>query len=273
MSDRRRFGFLRPKERAYLSEEGHFLGRVDEESPKRPEQTKTRIKNEVVANLDEVISDFRRDLLAVSNFQRAATLHEQFVFENTTLNFSKSELEALKKQIDGLIEQAEDHPFSAEREELQDALESLHGMTNLENLAESDDPPTPEELEEEYHRRKEMNRHLNTVLSKEGLPKILSEIGNSGKCELSGRRINGEGEWWAQVASRELVPELATKDEDTVGPDQYELTDKGEAVLECWEELQQTKTIQIKSDLRPEQSMRGLVLETLSEHFPENYGS
>ncbi|WP_353634662.1 hypothetical protein ABSL23_03065 [Halobacterium sp. NMX12-1] len=272
MSDRsRKFGFLRPKERAYLYEQDHYLGTVDGEGPEQPANTKSRIKNEVVANLDDVISDFRRDLLAVSNFQRAATLHDQFVYENTTLSFSKSELESLKRQIEGMIEQAEDHPVSAEREELGGVLELMYGTVDLEDPAESDNPPDAEELEELYSRRQELSQHLYTVLSKEGLPEILAHIGNHGKCELSGRRINGEGEWWAQVASRELVPELATKDEETVGAAQYELTDDGEAVLECWEGLQETKTIQIQSDLRPDESTRKIVLQTLAEHFPKNY--
>lgn len=273
MSDRSRdFGFLRSKERAYLNEQGHYISRFDSEGPKRPAQTKSRIKNEVVKDFNEVIDDFNRDLMAISNFQRReATVQEQFVWEGATLEIAKPELKSLKRTVDRLIEQAETHPISSEREELQEVLNRLYEGTDLELPSEVDQNPSPEELEQLYHRRKEMNKSLKTVLSKEGLPEILLYIGKRGKCELSGRRINGEGEWWAQVASRELVPELATKDEDTVGPDQYELTDKGEAVLECWKELQETKTIEIKSDLRPDQTTRQIVLETLAEHFPENY--
>jgi len=273
MTDRSTFGFLRPKERAYLSGEGYYPARIDEEPPKRPEQTKTRIKNEVVENLDEAIQTFRRDLLAASNFQRReSSINEQFVWEVTTLESSKSELEDLKSQIEGLIEQAESHPVSAEREELQEELDTLYGTADLNDTTDSARDMDPEELEELYHRRKEMNQHLNTVLSKEGLPEILSYLGENGKTDLSNRKINGEGEWWAQVATRVLVPELATKDEDTVGASKYELTEKGKAVLECWKHLQNTKTVQIKNDLRPEQTTREIVLETLAEHFPENYG-
>lgn len=273
MSDRSRdFGFLRPKERAYLSEQEHYLGRIDEESPKRPAQTKSRIKNEVVKNLDQAIDDFARDLMAVSNFQRReSTVQEQFVWEGATLEFAKPELERLKRTIDRLLEQAESLPVSSERKELQEVLNRLYEGTDLEHPSKSDKNLSPEELEELYHRQREMNKHLKTVLSKEELPEILSYIGEHGKCELSGRTIGENGEPWPQVASRELVPELATKDDTWGDHKEYELTEKGEAVLECWEELQQTKTIQIQSDLRPEQTPREVVLKTLAEHFPKNY--
>lgn len=273
MSDRSRdFGFLRPKERAYLSENDHYFGRIDEEGPERPAQTKSRIKNEVVEKFDQVIDDFTRDLMAVLSFQRKeTTIQDQFKWEAATLEITKPELERLKKKIENLIEQAESHPVSSERKELQDILNVLYEGAGLEYPSKSEKNLSPEELEELYFRQREMNQHLKTVLSKEGLPKILSYIGKKGKCGLSGKTIGENGESWAQVASRELVPELATKDDTWERQKQYELTKKGKAVLECWEELKQSKTIQIKSEFQPGRSARELVLETLAEHFPENY--
>jgi hypothetical protein len=223
-----------------------------------------RIKNEVCKNLDDIIRQFRRDLLAVSDYRRQSEIRDQIKWE-TTLEFSKTELEDLRRLIDGLIQQAESHPVSSEREEIKSVFDSFFNLNEIQNLDE-------EELEKEFKARKDLNENLAKVLSKEGLPEILSHIDERGKDSLPSKRIDGEGEWWAQVASRVLVEnDLASKDEDVAGDAQYEITEKGRVVLECWEELQQTDTIQIKSDLQPESSMREIVLETLAAHFPENY--
>jgi hypothetical protein len=273
----RKFGFLRPNERAYLSNQGLYHPPVDEEGPKRPANTKSRIKNEVGEKFHDVIQEFHRDLRGLSNFQQQSGFKQKDVWENATLVASKDELVALRDTIDRLIDRAESDAVNSEREELQQALHIMYNETNLGEevyngvYSDSGERLDQEELDEFYNRRREMNQHLHSILSKEGLPEILEYIGKHGPCELDGQ-IGDEGEHWAQVASRELVDaQLALKKEKSTRRKVYQLTSRGEAILECWRALQDTEVITFKKQFNPNTDVQKLVLEVLSEHFPENY--
>jgi len=247
--------------------------------PARPAQTKSRIKNQLCGpdDLRRIVYAFRGDLLALTLFQTRVVNDEDPYRWQIALEQAQPELERLRDTLNSLVEQAESGELWSERDELQEAIREMYQGVPVEEYISSGvfdgsgdalrDAPSPEELVETHEEQRTRRKELQTVLNTEELPTILEYIGEHGRCELPERQISGDGEPWSRVASRELVPELATKHQISNRRIKYELSDRGEAVLRAWLALKDTQAVEMTLEVRDDGNIREVVLELLAKYF------
>jgi len=253
----------------------------DYDSPKRPAQTKLRLKNEVIApgEFRRLVDVYHSDLLGVVSFCIQERAENPYIFQELLVG-CQADLERLRDTLDHLIDLGENDDMWSEREELREALHQGYEHSAVvdyystgvatdtdSDSVETDDHPSAEELEEMYHEQREIKAGLQTVLESQELPQILEYIGENPGESLLDRKVDGGGEPWSRVASRELVPELASKDEVSNTRIEYELTDRGEAVLRSWLALKTTSSVQTLREASEETETRHIVLEQLAAYF------
>lgn len=276
----RTVSLLQPNERAYLAENGLYPGNWNGEAESGGRQARSRIKNEIMTmpGFDTPIRGFYTDLLALSNFMIRADREDRLQWENTTLPAAKQDMELLRDHLNTLIDMAESDEVASQKNGLKEAIQPLYQyhdlLDSLTMFMESDNPePTdiPDDgWDEAFEERNERQAALMSLLSKSDRPQILEYVAERDRCELPDRRIDGKGEPWAQVASRELVGELELlekHEERNPRRKEYSITDRGKAVCEAWENLQETETVSQADDVYTEQDTREVVRQLLLDHL------
>jgi len=274
-------GFLHPGERTYLEEEGiyRYPGSFEGiESGGR--RAKSRIQNEVVTvpQLQMLLLGFMNDLEAVQSLQRTDVATWK-AWESGTLPAVTQELEWLRDTVDQMLEIAERDRFKEEAEEMRTAVEPLypgdyHPREAYGTGVMGDEPPeavqqwTAEELADRFETVEIRREGLRTLCNVDELAEILSYIASEPPRELPSRQIGDDGEWWSKAASDYLAPELVTKTEHSQTRREYEITEHGTAVLECWNRLLDTTAVEMEADARPEADERVHINRALELHDP-----
>lgn len=282
LDDRRTAGFLYPSERAYLDEEGVYPGPLHDDSESGGRKAKSSIKNEVAAPgaLKWLLLDFYRDLSAVSNYHRTDREAWQ-EWEQDMLPHVEQELRLLRDLIDQMVDAAERNRFKEDHEELIEALSHLYEGDNhpseayrigdVTSLEETERPAefdemSPDELEQRFEALQIRQRGLQAVLDQEEGPAILEYIAENGPVALSGERVGDGGEPWAAVAKRILVKTELARAYDDTWDEKFELTDHGQAVVECWRALTETAAVEREQDALPDPCTREAVQFVLELH-------
>ncbi|WP_435184904.1 hypothetical protein [Halobellus sp. EA9] len=280
----RTVSILQPNERAYLAENGLYPANWNDDAESGGRQARSRIKNEITTTpgFNTPIRGFYIDLLALSNFMIHADRKERLQWENHTLPAAKHDLELLRDHLNTLIEIAESDEIATERNEVKEAVQSLYQYNDLLDaltmFSESENPePTdiPEEgWAEAFEERQERQEALMEILSKPDRPQILEYFDENGQCELPDKKINGKGEPWSRVASRELGSnlELVEKEEISNRRREYRITDRGKAVYETWKELQDTEAVTKAEKVYAETDTREVIRQLLLDHLPNTFG-
>lgn len=227
------------------------------------------------------IRGFYIDLLALSNFMIHADRKERLQWENHTLPAAKNDLELLRDHLNTLIKMAESDDIAVKRNELKEAVQSLYQYNDLlDSLTMFSESNNPESLDipddgwdEAFEERRERQEALMTILSKPDRPQILEYIAEKGQCTLPDRKINGEGEPWSRVASRELVSnlELVEKEEISTRRREYRITDRGKAVYETWKALQDTEAVIEAENVYTETDTREVIRQLLLDHLSTTF--
>jgi len=273
-------GFLGQKERRYLSEIDCYPGTIDDDGEYGRNQAKSRVKNDVAtaSGISEALKQFDKDLCAINRLHLQSQEGDSQYWKMVHLTSIEQDLKSVRKTVDMMLEIAGGEEEWNAREELREAISILHpGEVHPENgyvaareeqmelVSEADGDITFSDLEEMYLSYKTRWEGLQSILTKEGLPEILEYIGKNGWCSLGEKRV-GQGEYWATISSRELVPDLAQKREEQAHPREYNLTEDGKVVLECWQALKDTDAVEMKQ-FSNESSERKLVLRSLEDFF------
>ena len=272
-------GFLQPAERAYLDKEGiyRYLDSFGE-GKSGGRQAKSRIQNNVatVPNLQILLISLYSDLNAIQNLQRTDPKTWK-KWESETLPAVTQELEWLRDTFDRMLTIAERDDFRKEREELEEAFAHLyegeyHPRAAFGTGVTGHSPPevvqksTSKELSDRFETLETRTDGVESLLRREELSEILSYIAKNGRCELPAKKIGGSGEYWSKVASEMLVPELVEKTEMSQTHREYEITEHGRAVLECWIALSETTAVAREREVKPESSERECVRAALKLH-------
>jgi len=172
-------------------------------------------------------------------------------------------MELLRDHLNTLIDMAESDEIAVKKNELKEAVQPLYQyddlLDSLSMFGESDNP-SPADIPDDgwgeaFEERKERQEALMSLLSKPDRLQILEYVAERGQCELPDRKIDGKGEPWARVASRELAGELELVEKYDISNrrKEYSITDRGEAVFEAWESLQETETVSQAESVYTEQ--------------------
>jgi hypothetical protein len=242
-------------------------------------KAKYRIHNEVGQNLPEIIRQFRADISAVNMFYLNVKKDGWYEYENIILPRAKDELESLRDHLDTLIEHAERDMMDERREQfrepvasLRDGLEYLNAFYKgdrdvLEHLERVDgELREPQELVEEKEEFKKRKQALLAVLSDEGLLEIFEWVSKNEKTKVPDRTKSTSDETWKQAIGKYLMSSEHGHGlvEESVWF--YELTERGQVVMKCWEELKHTSVVETKLDTLGD-SRREVAWRLLNRYF------
>lgn len=281
-----RGSILRDSEREYLWSEGCYLDErgtkltqtgVDRKCNVSEKHARSRVNNEVTADLREIIKQFRKDLAAITRYNTSRREGGWYEYESSVLPKSKRELKQLRDQIGRLIERAErdllperdrelregiaelwaDLPVYKEINEgdIQTEAEVLEQDRNEDGTLEVVGPPEFIEEQQEYQQRE---KALIGVLENQDLVEILEYLKANGETTLPKE--------WRSPAGRFLVNQYALVEKDDTWQNnvKYQLTDRGKAVWRVWNHL---KNLPVVDEISAGKGKRETVHHLLNLHF------
>lgn len=213
-------------------------------------KAKYRIENEVVEPLKRIIRTFRQDLIALWNYYMNVKDGGSRELIRYWSSFAATELKQLRDLMESWAKQVDETESAEVRDDLDQAARTL--AQDLDQLQWRWDRPSGAhgfslsgEIEAAAERGIFLSRKnaLMEVLEKEGLFEIFKWIKeHEGEHNIPDRTRKGTKETWKQCIGRYLESRhgLVEKRESRWG---YWLTDRGQIVWECWEELKQSQAV------------------------------
>lgn len=272
-------GFLQSNERAFLAEQGCYPLPYSE-SNSGGVKARSRLKNEVtnVEGMRQVLLGMTTDLDALLLFMLRDEGTDWQDWSNFTLPQVQDEMEQLRDTLDRFIEIAEDDSLQDEYDEIQDATANLYedvdrategfnsGVLDIHEGGETDETQLIWEAFEEREARQE---GLLTLVRNDGAADVLEYIADKGPRDLPTEKRGTE--YMASIATNKLEPDglVSMETEDLLaGKDkEYEITERGDAVLDTWRALLETTAVEMEREANPEASDRELVESALQFHF------
>ncbi|MCX2819896.1 hypothetical protein EGH25_11095 [Haladaptatus sp. F3-133] len=221
-------------------------------------KAKYRIHNEVGQNLPEIIRQFRTDLMAINMFYMDVKQDGWYEYESITLPRAKDEMERLRDHLDILIEYAERDMMAKRREEVRKSILLLYdGLEYLNRLHDGDEEyrgfervegelQKSKRLEDEQEEYTERKQAVIKLLSDEGLLEIFEWVSENEKANVPDRTKSNSKETWTQSIGKYLKSGEYGHGLVAESGWGYELTERGRAVRDCWEELKQASIVEEK---------------------------
>lgn len=302
MSSHRKTGFLRPKERRLLFDKGIYPEASDIDPPARPSQTRSELKSILdPSTFEKLIVDFAVDLGALTLWQLRDKNRERMMFE-VVIGNNIEQLKRARNILTLLIAIGEDQREFHQAVEFSQALDELWvgpdpiGLFGNEKSIDEIKEKPPGELtyrdflqepdldewegsewvvdgysfqdmmvEREYRRA-----CLRKVLEKPGCIDIIEYLSERGKTVLPEKKIQEGGEPWRRVASRELHDSMVDREEISNRRTEFEINERGEAVLRAWDALKNTSVVKLQREVNPDAEVREIVFSQWEDYFLDN---
>lgn len=268
-----RGSFLNKSEKEYLEAYNCYLGRrlrkAGEEAPRKGEKAqepncderkaKHRIDKEVGRNIGDILHQFQRDLMAVEAFYLHIKPDGWYEFSDVTLQHTAiNELESLRDHLDTLIEQAESDFEAQRREAIGQLLSLLSEDLDHHQKYYSGDPSildkierengdivNPPQLVDDVSEHQQRKEALTDLLTDGGLLEIFEWVAEHERQKVPDQTKRDTKETWKQCIGRYLRAKNSLVEEAGWG---YELTNRGNVILECWTQIKQCDPVEERAD-------------------------